>query len=760
MSERAIAPAAKAPVSVLSQSPAGALQRTCACGQHTMGGECEGCKKKTLTIQRRAIDGRTPPPTPPIVYDVLHSSGQALDAETRAFMEPRFGRDFSGVRVHTDAMAASSAQQLHSLAFTVGEEIVFGSGQYAPKNRFGRGLLAHELAHVVQTQSTSSKMGMALAIQPDDAAERQADSVGRQVAMGLPLRDWNPATPPSVLNLAPETWFRGEVEGLASAKDGGVVHDLGDGTYFSDRMDVAKQYAELRSPTDPAAARVLTGQVDPKSLGRVLDLTEEADFMKDFNFVKTRLGKVSGEPYRNLVENFLTKKGIKLEDFEVVVGPEDIRGGKQMRIRSPQLAAQVRASFAPVKIAGRGGRGPGSTGGGGEGGGEEGGGRGPGPRRGGSSGGVQGAGAEGEVETEQGTSRRARQVPGATESEGGPGIPGRQVAASMALNIGAGIALGIFQSEFKEKMRRDLAALPRPKIDKRGAAEFLKDSSVKGSMGLLDLFSKNFIPLGQELSTNQQALIGRVNLKLVGVALTSGKTSADAERKLRLLDDIANELHEYEELLLTIRDNLEAILEMEEKALSTKKAADDLRDLLKSGLVIDWLFHEGFTVEEISSMDSNLLHLSVSIDMAFRDAHSLKDTVDKLLEDEFGWARVVNKIWWNEFAAELQLLLKERQKQRDDATAAQKQQAQKQTAEARPRERGPVFRNADEMGTYYGLRTKEGELLFQLEQLEKKVATLRPGTQSQDLKEQRDDLLEQLKSVRERLKQYRVTTAP
>ncbi|MGB9632210.1 MAG: DUF4157 domain-containing protein [Chloroflexaceae bacterium] len=87
---------------------------------------------------------------PPIVHEVLRSPGQPLDAETRAFMEPRFGHDFSRVRVHTDARAAESARAVNALAYTVGRDVVFGAGQYAPGASAGRRLLAHELAHVVQ----------------------------------------------------------------------------------------------------------------------------------------------------------------------------------------------------------------------------------------------------------------------------------------------------------------------------------------------------------------------------------------------------------------------------------------------------------------------------------------------------------------------------------------------------------------------------------------------------------------------------------
>jgi LysM repeat protein len=87
---------------------------------------------------------------PPVVHDVLRSPGQPLDVTTRAFMEPRFGHDFSKVRVHADARAAEASRMVNALAYTAGRDVVFAAGRYAPQTSTGRRLLAHELTHVVQ----------------------------------------------------------------------------------------------------------------------------------------------------------------------------------------------------------------------------------------------------------------------------------------------------------------------------------------------------------------------------------------------------------------------------------------------------------------------------------------------------------------------------------------------------------------------------------------------------------------------------------
>jgi len=92
---------------------------------------------------------------PASVHEALRSPGQPLDAATRAYFEPRFGHDFSNVRVHTDDRAAESARDVSAVAYTVGRHVVFGRGLYPPSSLYGRRLLAHELAHVAQQGSAA-----------------------------------------------------------------------------------------------------------------------------------------------------------------------------------------------------------------------------------------------------------------------------------------------------------------------------------------------------------------------------------------------------------------------------------------------------------------------------------------------------------------------------------------------------------------------------------------------------------------------------
>ena len=111
--------------------------------------KCEQCDDETLR-QEADPAGASLSEAPPSVEETLGAPGQPLDPATRADFEQRFGRDFTGVRVHTDARAVQSAREVNAHAFTVGRDIAFDAGRFAPQSHEGRKLLAHELAHVVQ----------------------------------------------------------------------------------------------------------------------------------------------------------------------------------------------------------------------------------------------------------------------------------------------------------------------------------------------------------------------------------------------------------------------------------------------------------------------------------------------------------------------------------------------------------------------------------------------------------------------------------
>jgi hypothetical protein len=167
------------------------LQRKCSCGNHTTsGGDCAECSKQKKLQKKLRIGAVNDPleheadrvadqvlrmpldvkttnapiklqrlshtgsdhegSVPGSVHQTLSSSGRPLDAKLQQDMSDRFGHDFSNVRVHQGGQAEQSARDINAKAYTVGNNVIFGAGEYAPASPSGRHLIAHELAHVVQ----------------------------------------------------------------------------------------------------------------------------------------------------------------------------------------------------------------------------------------------------------------------------------------------------------------------------------------------------------------------------------------------------------------------------------------------------------------------------------------------------------------------------------------------------------------------------------------------------------------------------------
>ncbi|MBT0959886.1 eCIS core domain-containing protein [Denitromonas iodatirespirans] len=250
------------PVSTTTSAPF--LQRKCACGNTASSaeGECEACKRReAVGLQARLAIGASNDPleheadraaaqvmrmgsadvaaapdavprlsrrgsgavdrqgaAPDSVQRTLGRGGEPLAPSLRAFFEPRFGHDFSRVRVHRDAAAAASAREVSAQAYTVGHHLVFATGRYAPESATGRGLLAHELAHVVQQSGALQRSAAApepetRTNRPDDEAPRmpepmdeeadEADGAGGVGGFGGPISERFAAPIDSSLEGAP-----------------------------------------------------------------------------------------------------------------------------------------------------------------------------------------------------------------------------------------------------------------------------------------------------------------------------------------------------------------------------------------------------------------------------------------------------------------------------------------------------------------------------------------------------------------------------
>jgi Domain of unknown function (DUF4157)/D-alanyl-D-alanine carboxypeptidase len=148
----------------------------------------------TAPIQRQCAacsePGGKPPQRPGRIDSLVHQGvstpGEPLDDRVQAEFADRAGHDLSDVRIHRTSAAAASAHAVAARAYTVGHDVVFGAGEFAPETSQGQRLLAHELAHVVQQREAKPMpvaQGVPLTVStPGDRAEREADRVADALA--------------------------------------------------------------------------------------------------------------------------------------------------------------------------------------------------------------------------------------------------------------------------------------------------------------------------------------------------------------------------------------------------------------------------------------------------------------------------------------------------------------------------------------------------------------------------------------------------
>lgn len=166
-----------------------------------------------------------------------------------------------------------------------------------------------------------------------------------------------------------ETWFHGAGVGVAPSAPGKNLHDLGDGLYLTDREDVALQYAKTRAPGDQSWF-VQEVTVERLSLGNVLDLTTDPRWQKFMTqpmypgtnnpqLSKSRLEflQIKHELYGQFFEEFQQANKIDIKTYDAVIGPEYVRGGRQLCILNKngfpaRLNARIRALFRPRLAAG------------------------------------------------------------------------------------------------------------------------------------------------------------------------------------------------------------------------------------------------------------------------------------------------------------------------------------------------------------------------------------------------------------------------
>lgn len=143
---------AAGPVSGAASGSNDGIQRMCSA--------CAGDQEEDGHVQAKEESSRSPTLTPATEARIsgLRGRGERLPGPVRAMFEPRFGRDFGDVNIHTGSAAAATARAIQAQAYTVGRDIVFDQGRFAPSTPEGQTLLAHELTHVVQQGAAGERV--------------------------------------------------------------------------------------------------------------------------------------------------------------------------------------------------------------------------------------------------------------------------------------------------------------------------------------------------------------------------------------------------------------------------------------------------------------------------------------------------------------------------------------------------------------------------------------------------------------------------
>ena len=217
------------------------------------------------SVQAKAVAAPASPVSSQIESSLnsLNSGGTPLDGASRAFFEPRFGRDFSGVRLHTNAAAAQMTGALSARAFTLGSDIAFAPGQYSAQTPTGRSLLAHELAHVTQQQSMPNGVAQPRLIQRKDDDQKERKKLIEIIMEKL--------RPFSTLEEIQKQQFRNMLESLPKGKLDALVNKwnpdqlaseamCGKSPHFASESDVpTKDDADFSTPIPETFKEVKVG---------------------------------------------------------------------------------------------------------------------------------------------------------------------------------------------------------------------------------------------------------------------------------------------------------------------------------------------------------------------------------------------------------------------------------------------------------------------------------------------------------------------
>jgi len=595
---------------------------------------------KKLNIGRNPptiFDRETPDRVTNEVNNIRSSPGSPLDAGTRKFMESRLGYDFSSVRIHTDERSARSSETINALSYTVGNDIIFGAGQYQPKKIQGMRLLAHELVHVVQQsgldeirigQDNAKRGFSALQISNNSTKgiARQPGTGSGQSAQGK--RGNYTALQARLLQQARERLKpeKDAIVGVLVTEDGRQFEfKSGGGQGFPSHIE--GKATEKMNELGIKKATLIVEKEPCQICDRSVYPFGELD--KDTPLISSHTGKEISRQTPKI--NSALPIGSEL----TVVGPDSTgiyRGTKTApstpktgTVHEPPASKDKPKETVPKE---------------------------PHMPKSPKAAPTPPAAKEPTMQEASKTPQSITKAPNRMDAlqiqtEFKTRI--LRDAIKPVISIGAGFAFSWFESKVQEKMLDDLRNLPKPKIDERSASEYLLDPNTSKAIKVLDVLNKDFKIFSTSLTTAHNTAMFKVARQAMdNRSLLTSVTPSKREEGITRSGGLLESLEIYKYSLSIVKSNVNSILKLKGSLLEAKAAADNLHNMLdpKKNVAKGYLaakLLERIGIVAYQNIVDSLLQLSVAIESCIKDAEDLLANVERLIKETNGLAGQISE---------------------------------------------------------------------------------------------------------------------
>lgn len=235
-----------------------------------------------------------------------------------------------------------------------------------------------------------------------------------------------------------------------------------------------------------------------------------------------------------------------------------------------------------------------------------------------------------------------RKVGGAPGGVPSGGVRARTAVIGTLAGLAAGAIVELLQTTFREQTLKSIERMPKPTADKRSADEFFRDPNVKTALRTLDLLDRDLAPFARDLTARNDSVRGQVTAEI----LLLGPSRMSLEERLAFVSGLDEQMSIYVTELGTVQDNLDAAMALEPGALAAAKSAQDLFALIDHRATEEVLFRNGFSVEDIAAMRTNLQSFQAHVRSAFAQVRKAKSAVDAIVDDARSTHHTTNRMYW------------------------------------------------------------------------------------------------------------------